>query len=160
MRVDTPWRARAIGGVTRTKWSPENSGRFTSALRLECLVLRAGNRKLQAASTSTQRIGSGMPRWRPRTDAVHVLTDRFGKLPKEDSRVPHTLRSDLRQRLDELRRWRSALRQGAWCAPDSTKASSAPIPDDIRADVLDQKIRETAGSTSKARLGATATASR
>ena len=45
---------------------------------------------------------------------MHVLTGRFGKLLKQDGRVPHTVRSDLRRRLDELRPWRNALCHGAW----------------------------------------------
>ena len=49
-----------------------------------------------------------------RGDAMYVLTERFGKLLKEDGRVPHAVRADLRKRLDELRHWRNALCHGAW----------------------------------------------
>ena len=35
-----------------------------------------------------------------RTDTMHVLTGRLGKLPQKDGRVPHSVRSDLRRRLD------------------------------------------------------------
>ena len=49
-----------------------------------------------------------------RGDAMYVLTERFGKLLKEDGRVPHTVRTGLRARLDELRHWRNALCHGAW----------------------------------------------
>ena len=49
-----------------------------------------------------------------RGDAMHALTERLGKLLKEDGRVPHAARADLRKRLDELRHWRNALCHGAW----------------------------------------------
>ena len=49
-----------------------------------------------------------------RTDTMHVLTGRFGKLLKKDGRVPHNVRTDLRRRLDELRLWRNALCHGTW----------------------------------------------
>ena len=49
-----------------------------------------------------------------RADAMYDLTERFGKLLKEDGRVPHAVRAGLRERLDELRRWRNALCHGAW----------------------------------------------
>ena len=49
-----------------------------------------------------------------RGDAMYVLTERFGKLLKEDGRIPHAVRTDLRKRLDELRHWRNALCHGAW----------------------------------------------
>ena len=49
-----------------------------------------------------------------RGDAMYVLTERFGKLLKEDGRIPHAVRTDLRARLDELRHWRNALCHGAW----------------------------------------------
>ena len=49
-----------------------------------------------------------------RSDAMHDLTERFGNLLKEDGRVPHAVRAALRERLDELRRWRNALCHGAW----------------------------------------------
>ena len=45
---------------------------------------------------------------------MRVLTDRLIKLLKKDGRVPHTVRNDLRERLDELRPWRNALCHGAW----------------------------------------------
>ena len=49
-----------------------------------------------------------------RADAMFALTDRFDELLREDGRVPHTVRTDLRGRLDELRTWRNALCHGAW----------------------------------------------
>ena len=49
-----------------------------------------------------------------RGDAMYALTERFGKLLKEDGRVPHAVRTDLRKRLDELRHWRNALCHGRW----------------------------------------------
>ncbi|MCY3828883.1 MAG: hypothetical protein OXF89_07090 [Rhodospirillaceae bacterium] len=45
---------------------------------------------------------------------MRVLTDRLIKQLKEDGRVSHTVRHDLRERLDELRPWRNALCHGAW----------------------------------------------
>ena len=45
---------------------------------------------------------------------MYALTERFGKLLKEDGRVPHAVRTDLRKRLDELRHWRNALCHGRW----------------------------------------------
>ena len=49
-----------------------------------------------------------------RTDAMRVATDRFVKLLKDDRRVPHMVRDELRAQLEELRRWRNALCHGAW----------------------------------------------
>ncbi len=49
-----------------------------------------------------------------RADNLHVLAGRFDKLLKKDGRVPHTVRSELRRQLDELRHWRNALCHGAW----------------------------------------------
>ena len=49
-----------------------------------------------------------------RADAMFALTERFDELLREDGRVPHTVRTDLRGRLDELRTWRNALCHGAW----------------------------------------------
>ena len=48
-----------------------------------------------------------------RTDAMRVLTGRLVKLLKKDGRVPHTVRANLRERLDALRPWRNALCHGA-----------------------------------------------
>ena len=49
-----------------------------------------------------------------RADAMFALVDRFDELLRKDGRVPHTVRSELRGRLDELRTWRNALCHGAW----------------------------------------------
>ena len=49
-----------------------------------------------------------------RADSLHALAGRFDKLLKKDGRVPHTVRSELREQLDELRHWRNALCHGAW----------------------------------------------
>lgn len=49
-----------------------------------------------------------------RTDAMGVVTGRFVKFLKDDGRIPHTVRDELRTQLDELRRWRNALCHGAW----------------------------------------------
>ena len=49
-----------------------------------------------------------------RADAMFALTERFDELLREDGRVPDTVRTDLRGRLDELRTWRNALCHGAW----------------------------------------------
>ena len=49
-----------------------------------------------------------------RADSMFDLTDRFDELLREDGRVPHTVRRELRARLDELRTWRNALCHGAW----------------------------------------------
>lgn len=49
-----------------------------------------------------------------RTDALRVLTDRFIKLLKSHSQVPHAVREDLCRQLNELRPWRNALCHGAW----------------------------------------------
>ena len=51
---------------------------------------------------------------RYRADAMFDLTDRFDGLLREDGRVPHTVRTELRGRLDEIRTWRNALCHGAW----------------------------------------------
>ncbi len=47
-------------------------------------------------------------------DSMFALTERFDELLREDGRVPHTIRTELRGRLDELRTWRNALCHGAW----------------------------------------------
>ena len=49
-----------------------------------------------------------------RAGAMFALTERFDELLREDGRVPHTVRTELRGRLDELRTWRNALCHGAW----------------------------------------------
>ena len=49
-----------------------------------------------------------------RADAMFALVDRFDELLRADGRVPHTVRTELRGRLDELRTWRNALCHGAW----------------------------------------------
>ena len=49
-----------------------------------------------------------------RADAMFDLIDRLDELLREDGRVPHTVRTELRGRLDELRTWRNALCHGAW----------------------------------------------
>ena len=49
-----------------------------------------------------------------RADAMFDLIDRFDELLREDGRVPHTVRTELRGRLDEIRTWRNALCHGAW----------------------------------------------
>ena len=49
-----------------------------------------------------------------RADAMFTLLKRFDELLRKDGRVPHTVRTDLRRRLDELRTWRNALCHGAW----------------------------------------------
>ena len=49
-----------------------------------------------------------------RADAMFALVKRFDELLWKDGRVPHTVRTDLRRRLDELRTWRNALCHGAW----------------------------------------------
>ena len=49
-----------------------------------------------------------------RADAMFTLAKRFDELLRKDGRVPHTVRTDLRRRLDELRTWRNALCHGAW----------------------------------------------
>jgi len=49
-----------------------------------------------------------------RTDAMGVVAARFVKFLKDDGRIPHTVRDELRAQLDELRRWRNALCHGAW----------------------------------------------
>lgn len=54
-----------------------------------------------------------------RTDTMRALTDRLGKLLKEDGRVPHTVRKELVGRLEEVRPWRNALCHGAWFGVDS-----------------------------------------
>ena len=54
-----------------------------------------------------------------RTDAMDVLTSRFGKLLKKNGRVPHAVRTALRRRLDELRPWRNALCHAAWLGLDA-----------------------------------------
>ena len=43
-----------------------------------------------------------------------VPTERFGKLLKKNGRVPHSVRSGLRTRLDEPRRWRNPRCHRAW----------------------------------------------
>ena len=48
-----------------------------------------------------------------RADAMFALTGRFGTLLGEDGRVPPTVRTELRGKLDELRTWRNALGRGA-----------------------------------------------
>ena len=49
-----------------------------------------------------------------RADAMFDLIDRFDELLRVDGRVPHTVRTELRGRLDEIRTWRNALCHGAW----------------------------------------------
>ena len=49
-----------------------------------------------------------------RGDAMYALTEWFGKLLKEDGRVPHTVLTGLSSRLAELRHWLNALCHGAW----------------------------------------------
>ncbi len=49
-----------------------------------------------------------------RADSLHVLAGRFDKLLRKDGRVPHTVRDELRKRLEELRHWRNSLCHGAW----------------------------------------------
>ena len=49
-----------------------------------------------------------------RADAMFALVKRFDELLREDGRVPHAVRTDLRRRLDELRTWRNALCHGVW----------------------------------------------
>ena len=49
-----------------------------------------------------------------RADAMFDLIDRFDELLRQDGRVPHTVRTELRGRLDEIRTWRNALCHGAW----------------------------------------------
>ena len=49
-----------------------------------------------------------------RADAMSALTERFDELLREDGKVPHTVRTELRGRLEELRTWRNALCHGAW----------------------------------------------
>ena len=49
-----------------------------------------------------------------RADSMFDLSGRFDELLREDGRVPHTVRTELRARLDELRTWRNALCHGAW----------------------------------------------
>ncbi len=59
-----------------------------------------------------------------RTDTLSVLTDRICKLLEKDSRVPHSVRTDLSREFDELRPWRNALCHGAWIGVDSDGAGS------------------------------------
>ena len=49
-----------------------------------------------------------------RADAMFALIDRFDELLREDGRVSHTVRAELRRLLDELRMWRNALCHRAW----------------------------------------------
>ena len=49
-----------------------------------------------------------------RADAMFALVKRFDELLRKDGRFPHTVRTELRRRLDELRTWRNALCHGAW----------------------------------------------
>ena len=49
-----------------------------------------------------------------RADAMFALVDRFDELLRKDGRVPHSVRTELRGRLNELRTWRNALCHGAW----------------------------------------------
>ena len=49
-----------------------------------------------------------------RTDAMFALVKRYDELLRKDGRVPHTVRTELYGRLDELRTWRNALCHGAW----------------------------------------------
>ncbi len=49
-----------------------------------------------------------------RTNTMRIATDRFVKLLKDDGRVPHAVRHELRVQLEELRRWRNALCHGTW----------------------------------------------
>ena len=51
---------------------------------------------------------------RSRTDGLGALTSEFAKILKEDGKVPHHVREDLVDRLNELRPWRNALCHGAW----------------------------------------------
>ena len=66
-----------------------------------------------------------------RADAMFALTERFDELLREDGRVPHTVRTDLRGRLDEFRTWRNALCHGAWFGFSGAGAGgfrSVPVP--------------------------------
>ena len=51
---------------------------------------------------------------RSQTDSMHGLTRELDRVLDEDSRIPHTLREDLVERLEALRPWRNALCHGAW----------------------------------------------
>ena len=49
-----------------------------------------------------------------RGDVMYVLTEGLGKLLMEGGRIPHTVRTGLRARLDEHMHSRNELRYGAW----------------------------------------------
>ncbi len=50
---------------------------------------------------------------------MHVLAERFAKILRKDGRVPHAARTDLRNRLGDLRPWWNALCHGAWLGVDA-----------------------------------------
>ena len=48
------------------------------------------------------------------TDGMGALTGRLEAILKEDTRIPHCARTELIERLNELRSWRNALCHGSW----------------------------------------------
>ena len=55
---------------------------------------------------------------RSQIDSMRGLTVEFDRVLRESGRIPHKVRKDLVERLDELRPWRNALCHGAWLSID------------------------------------------
>ena len=146
MRVDTPWRARAIGRVTRNEMVSGKPG--TVQLRLASQLPGLARRQPKAPGRLDQH--PVHLEWYAKVETsgagvMSVLTDRFCKLLRGDSRAPQPpgATSANASMGSGVGATRSATALGA--RRTSIKASSTPIPDDIRTDVPDRKTREIAG---------------
>ena len=137
-------------------------GYLENALTNACYTLLA---TAQKARTARAEGDDAFSRWfnrieRSRTDGLHALTLEIDRIFKEDRRVPHAVRKDIVDRLNELRPWRNALCHGAWISFDEDgsghlvhfyKFDGIPVAfppkislkhlSDIRATAIDTTIR-------------------
>ena len=91
-------------------------GYLEHALTMACYTLTATPEKATSARADGDEAVS---KWFARlerswTDSMNALTLEIDRTLKEDSRVPHGVREDLVERLNDLRPWRNALCHGAW----------------------------------------------
>jgi len=89
---------------------------------LEHILARTCYALLATAERATDLLDAddeALSRWykrivRSQIDGWRSLTDELGRVLADGGRVPHAVREDLVNRLEELRPWRNALCHGAW----------------------------------------------
>ncbi len=101
-------------------------GELEHTLALTCYTLLAtAERAAEVRDASDEALSQWYERIvRSQTDSLYRLTQELENVLTEADVIPHTVREDLRARLDELRPWRNALCHGAWLSVDKDGSAS------------------------------------